>query len=132
MIAMYPVTATAEHFWPDGVDWVVTGGYFALILGTLIAGYVCMALDIRAYWRSLRRALVVISHYRLDLPDWVRRDRPRCIEALDLKLPCTIEDVLSAYRRKVKLLHPDRGGDNREFLQLQQHFEQAMALVAKG
>jgi hypothetical protein len=31
----------------------------------------------------------------------------------------------------VKRLHPDRGGDRREFLRLQAHFEQAMALVSK-
>jgi curved DNA-binding protein CbpA len=36
--------------------------------------------------------------------------------ALGLTLPCTTDDVLAAYRRKVKLLHPDRGGDRREFL----------------
>jgi hypothetical protein len=89
-----------------------------------------MVLDIRAYLRSLRRALVLVTHYRLELPNWVRRDSPRCITALGLRLPCTTEDVLAAYRQKVKLLHPDRGGDRRDFLLLQQHFEQAMVLVA--
>jgi curved DNA-binding protein CbpA len=44
-------------------------------------------------------------------------------------MPCTADDVLAAYRRKVKSLHPDRGGDRREFLRLQTHFEQAMAFV---
>jgi hypothetical protein len=120
-----------QHSWPDGIDWVVTTAYLALILGVVAAGYVCMALDIRAYLRSLRRTLVAISHYRLELPGWVLNDRPRCIEALGLTLPCTAEDVLSAYRSKVKLVHPDRGGDCREFLLLQMHFEQAMALAAK-
>jgi curved DNA-binding protein CbpA len=37
--------------------------------------------------------------------------------------------VLVAYRRKVKKLHPDRGGNRREFLRLQAHFEQAMAFL---
>jgi curved DNA-binding protein CbpA len=46
-------------------------------------------------------------------------------------MPCTQADVLAAYRRKVKSLHPDLGGDQREFLRLQAHFEQAMALVAE-
>jgi hypothetical protein len=124
-------TANLEHSWPDGIDWVVTAAYLALILGVALAGYVCMALDIRDYLRSLRRTLVAISHYRLDLPGWAMKDRPRCIQALGLTLPCTTEDVLSAYRSKVKLVHPDRGGDCREFLRLQVHFEQAMALVAK-
>ena len=51
--------------------------------------------------------------------------------ALGLVMPCTAEDVLAAYRRKVKQLHPDRGGDRREFLRLQAHFEEAMAFVER-
>jgi hypothetical protein len=120
------------HTWPDGIDWVVTTAYFALIVGVVIAGYACIVLDIRAYLRSLRRALVLITHYRMELPDWIRKDRPRCIQALGLTLPCTTDEVLSAYRTKVKEVHPDRGGDSREFLRLQQHFEQAMALAEKA
>ncbi len=123
--------AVSSYHWPDGVDGVLTAGYLALICGIFIAGYGCMVLDIRAYLRSLRRALVVITHYKIELPDWVRRETPRCLQALDLHLPCTVEDVLNAYRRKVKILHPDRGGKRRDFLQLQQHFEQAMALVER-
>jgi hypothetical protein len=116
---------------PDGIDWMITSTYFATAFGLAVLGYVCMVLDIRAYLRSLRRALVLISHYRVELPEWVRRDTPRCILALGLTMPCTQADVLAAYRRKVKSLHPDLGGDQREFLRLQAHFEQAMALVAE-
>ena len=129
---MLIVAASSEHAWPDGLDWTVTALYLGLVLAVLVAGYTCMVLDFRAYLRSLRRALVVISHYRVELPAWVvSRDTPRCIQALGLTLPCTTEEVLSAYRQKVKLLHPDRGGDRRQFLRLQTHFEQAMALLAK-
>jgi hypothetical protein len=126
--------ATATPAWPaDGVDLFATAGYIAGILGIVVTGYACMVLDIRAYMRSLRRrALVLVSYYRLELPAWVRRDSPRCITALGLKLPCTTDDVLAAYRQKVKKLHPDRGGNRRDFLLLQQHFEQAMALVANS
>lgn len=120
-----------NNHWPDGVDWLLTAGYIALICGIFIAGYGCMVLDIRAYLRSLRRALVVVAQNKVDLPDWVLRGTPRCLRALDLHLPCTSEDVLNAYRQKVKILHPDRGGERREFLQLQRHFEQAMALVER-
>jgi hypothetical protein len=74
---------------------------------------------------------VVVSRYRPELPEWVRRTTPQCILALGLTMPSTSEDVLTAYRRKVKQLHPDRGGDRRAFLRLQAHFEQAMALVAE-
>jgi hypothetical protein len=129
MCTVLAVSEASGHFWPDGIDGSVTVGYLALIIGVTVVAYVSMSLHIRDYFRSLRRALVVISQYRLDLPEWIRRDRPRCLQALGLSLPCTSEDVLVAYRRKVKLLHPDRGGDTREFLRLQAYFEQAMALV---
>jgi hypothetical protein len=114
---------------PDQIDLTIAVTYLSVAFGLAALGYVCMALDIRAYLRSLRRALVVISGYRLELPEWVRKDTPRCILALGLTLPCTEEEILAAYRRKVKTMHPDLGGDQREFLRLQQHFEQAMAFV---
>jgi hypothetical protein len=119
----------ATKSWPDGIDSTVTLSYLALAFGLPILGYVCMVLDIRAYLRSLRRAIMVIAGYQSDLPEWVRKNTPRCILALGLTMPCTTDDILAAYRQKVKLLHPDRGGDRREFLRLQAHFEQAMAFV---
>jgi len=128
--ASLAATSSLYRSWPDGIDASVSAVYLALAFGLALLGYVCMVLDIRAYLRSLRRALVLITHYRVDLPEWVRRDTPRCILALGLTMPCTTDDVLAAYRRKVKRLHPDRGGDRREFLRLQTHFEQAMSLVA--
>ena len=71
----------------------------------------------------------LVSNYRPELPEWVRKSTPRCILALGLTMPCTADDVLAAYRRKVKQLHPDLGGDRREFLRLQAHFEQAMEFL---
>jgi hypothetical protein len=124
-------TVLTAQTWPDAIDGSITLVYLAIAFGLAILGYVSMVLDIRAYLRSLRRALVLISNYRPELPQWVRRDTPRCILALGLTLPCTTDDVLSAYRRKVKHLHPDRGGNRRDFLLLQAHFEQAMALLAQ-
>jgi curved DNA-binding protein CbpA len=46
-------------------------------------------------------------------------------------MPCTPAEILAAYRRKVKTMHPDVGGDRREFLRLQGHFEQAMSFVGE-
>jgi hypothetical protein len=123
--------APAGVTWPDGIDSTVTIAYLSAAFGLAALGDLCMVLDFRAYLRSLRRALVVVSNYRPDLPAWVRRDTPRCILSLGLTLPCTANDILAAYRRKVKKLHPDRGGDRREFLRLQAHFEQAMVLVSE-
>jgi hypothetical protein len=124
-----PLIAAASFDWPSGLDWPVLVAYILLVVGLPLLGYIALALDIRAYLRSLRRALVLVSNYRPELPAWVRKDTPRCVLALGLTMPCTANDVLAAYRRKVKLLHPDRGGNRREFLRLQAHFEQAMALV---
>jgi hypothetical protein len=124
----------APRPWPDGIDWPVTLGYLALIVMLPAVGYFFMVLDYRAYLRSLRRALMVVAdgyRYATELPEWVRKNTPRCILALGLTMPCTEEEVLAAYRLKVKQLHPDRGGDRRKFLRLQAHFEQAMALVAE-
>jgi len=121
-------TANAKS-WPDGFDSAMIAWYMAFAFGIPLLGYVCMYLDYRAYLRSLRRAIMVVTGYRSDLPEWIRKTTPRCILALDLVMPCTAEEVLAAYRRKVKLLHPDRGGDRKKFLQLQAHFEQAMAFV---
>lgn len=128
---LFADVAAPPKSWPDGIDWTVTLGYLALAFGLPILGYVCMVLDIRAYMRSLRRAIMVITGYRTDIPEWARKNTPRCILALGLTMPCTSDDILVAYRQKVKLLHPDRGGDRREFMRLQAHFEQAMAFVSK-
>jgi hypothetical protein len=131
MLDCHALAATLfAHTWPDRIDTTIVLGYLALAFGLPLLGYVCMVVDFRAYLRSLRRALVLVSNYRPELPEWVRKNTPRCILALDLTMPCTADDVLAAYRRKVKELHPDRGGDRREFLRLQAHFEQAIAFVA--
>ena len=88
--------------WPDGIDSAAIAWYVAIAFGVPVLGYVCMVLDFRAYLRSLRRALVVVTGYRTELPEWMRKNTPRCILALGLVMPCTAEDVLAAYRRKVK------------------------------
>lgn len=127
-LSLYPALF-ANSDWPDEIDAAATIGYLALALGIPLLGYVFMALDIRAYLRSLRRALVVARNYLPDLPEWARKDTPRCLLALGLTLPCTADEVLAAYRKKVKTLHPDRGGDRRAFLRLQNHFETALRFV---
>jgi hypothetical protein len=116
--------------WPDGVDTAALVAYAAVAFGLPVLGYCVMAVDIRRYLRSLRRALVVVVQAASpSAPYWSARGRPPCLQALDLDLPCTEEQVLAAYRRRVKQLHPDRGGDLRQFLRLQKHFEQAMYLA---
>jgi hypothetical protein len=78
----------------------------------------------------LRRALVVVAAAASrHTPSWAYCDQPPYLQALELTLPCTEKQVLAAYRRRVKELHPDHGGDLKQFLQLQKHFEQAMHLA---
>ena len=97
---LFADVAAPPKSWPDGIDWTVTLSYLALAFGLPILGYVCMVLDIRAYLRSLRRAIMVIAGYRTELPEWARKNTPRCILALGLTMPCTSDDILVAYRRK--------------------------------
>jgi hypothetical protein len=104
--------------------------YLCLAFGLPAVGYWIMAIDFRRYLRSLRRALVVVAHMaNHSTPYWARLDEPPCLLALELRWPCTEEQVLAAYRKRVKDLHPDRGGDLQQFLRLQSHFEQAMQLA---
>jgi hypothetical protein len=99
---------------------------FLVVAAVLPAlGYIYMYVDFRAYLRSLRRAIALVRNYLPQIPQWARQETPRCLSAFGLSMPCTLDDLKSAYRRKVKTLHPDRGGDRRKFLTLQGHFEQA-------
>jgi hypothetical protein len=119
----------AQSVWPDGIDAVAVAYFIGIAFGLPLLGYLFMVLDFRAYLRSLRRAMIVVRSYAPDLPEWVRKETPRCLLALGLTLPCTEDDVYVAYRRKVKKLHPDRGGNRDEFLRLQSHFEQSLAFI---
>ena len=125
LLAKIPILPT----WPDDVDRVLTSGYVALIIGLPLLGYVFMVHDFRRYLRSLRRALMVVAQVMPSTPYWARRQRPACMKAFGLHLPCTEEEVLAAYRDLAKMLHPDRGGDLQKFLRLQKHFEQALRMV---
>jgi hypothetical protein len=55
--------------------------------------------------------------------------RPDFMVILGLLPPYTIEDVKAAYRDKVKLAHPDRGGSVEAFNDIQTAFERAQAYL---
>lgn len=103
--------------------------FLAIAFGLPFLGWLAAVLDFRAYLRRLRGALVVVRRYTLDAPLWALRDRPACLEELGLTAGCTREEVMAAYRQRVKLVHPDRGGDRRQFDRLQQRFREAIQLV---
>ncbi|HMO83484.1 MAG TPA: J domain-containing protein [Lacipirellulaceae bacterium] len=82
----------------------------------------------------MRRALAVVagaSVHTSATPEWALRDRPPCLTALGLDLNSTEEQVMAAYRQYVKRLHPDHGGNLQQFLRLQRHLDQALALVRR-
>jgi hypothetical protein len=128
-VALSILAEISPPTWPDGLDASVTVLYLAILFGIPLLGYVFMVLDFRRYLRSLRRALVVVTQAVPIAPYWSLLQRPACLRTFDLQLPCTEEDVLAAYREQAKTMHPDRGGDLQQFLQLQKHFEQALALI---
>jgi hypothetical protein len=121
------VSASADEL-AQAVTLIMMGLFFGLPL----LGYVFMAIDIRRWLRSLRRALVLVQQMATDLPGWAQKDSPACLDALGLTFPCSTAEVTAAYRRKVKDLHPDRGGQIQDFLRLQRHFEQALQLAIGG
>lgn len=120
----------AASDWPGGLDFTVTMIYIVIVVALPIIGYVFMVLDIRSYMRRIRGLLIHVSSYSdvVRTPDWLVRE-PTEIAALGLTMPCTEDDVLRAYRERVKELHPDRGGDRRRFLRFQAQFEAAVDFV---
>ncbi len=120
----------AASDWPGSLDFTVTMVYIVIVVALPIMGYVFMVLDIRRYMRRIRGLLIQVSSYAdgVRTPDWLVRE-PAEIAALGLTMPCTEDDVLRAYRERVKELHPDRGGDRRRFLRFQAQFEAAVDFV---
>ena len=136
MYSAHPVTEAthcmllAVRHWPDSFDATITLAFLCAVVSLATLGYVFMVLDYRSYLRSLRRALVRVVNYLPSVPEWAKVETPRCIAALGLRMPCTEPELLHAYRSRVKTLHPDRGGDKRRFLSLQQNFEEALAYLS--
>jgi len=117
----------AAIHWLDGLDALLIAIYLAAVIALPAAGYVYLVIDVRAYLRRLRGVLVRLYSYEAArrLPDWAVHS-PRVLATFDLAMPCTEEDILKAYRERVKRLHPDRGGDRKQFLRLQAQFEAAL------
>ena len=115
--------------WPDSFDFTAIGVYLGLTIGAIVIGYALMVIDIRAYLRALRGALVKVAYHFQNVPTWARYETPHCLRALGLMLPCTEQEVREAYRSFAEKLHPDRGGDRKQFMQLQRDFEASMRFL---
>ncbi len=119
----------ADKSWPDALDFTATIGLLAAAVLIPAAGYVFMVSDFRTYLRSLTRVLTKVVRYLPEWPDWARQETPAPIASFGLRMPCTEDDLKRAYRKRVKKLHPDRGGDQKKFLRLQQQFEEALNIL---
>lgn len=54
---------------------------------------------------------------------------PPCLEELGLRFPCTADEVRVSFQRKVRLAHPDRGGDVESFVRLRAAYHEALTLL---
>lgn len=115
--------------WIDPYNGAAALIFLVLFVAVPALGYVFMAVDFRAYLRSLRRSLVRVYTYVTHDPPWYRPAVPPCLTVFDLGAQCTEEQLKQAYFERVKLLHPDRGGDKKKFMRLQARFEEALAFV---
>lgn len=114
---------------PDLLDALLMVLYLAMVVGLPLIGYWLMVIDIRAYLRSLRRALMVMRNHLPELPAWARQHTPGCLRSLGLEMPCKEEDIKRAYRSLAEDMHPDRGGDRRRFMILQRQYEEALKFM---
>jgi hypothetical protein len=121
----------AGHDFPDAFDVAICCAVLGSLFAVVLSGHVLLVLDVRAWIRSLRRALVVIADHLPHFPRWARGQTPRCMSALGVQLPCSKEQLLNAYRQKVKQYHPDRGGDRKRFMRLQADFEEALEFLTR-
>lgn len=111
--------------WPDGIDLLILSGLGVVVVIALIFGLGYWFADLRAWLRACGRKLVLVRDYLPQIPLWARHKTPRSLRVFGLKLPCDEQDLLQAYRQKVKGNHPDHGGDLEDFMQLQTDFEEA-------
>ncbi len=123
--------ANSFHHWPTAFDAATVLLFVVAAISLPALGYVFLALDIRRYLRSLNRALIRVASQLYSTPRWALPETPRCLAVFGLQIPCTEEELMSAYREKVKKLHPDRGGDKRRFLVLQAQFTEAMKQIGE-
>lgn len=123
------VTIAGVNKWPDAIDLAIIGFGLALLLGLPLLGHWLAVLDLRAYLRSLKGMLVKATHVFPGMPSWARYHTPGCLLALGLKLPCTEDEVKTAYRSLAQIHHPDRGGDREKFTMLQTHFDNSIQFL---
>ena len=117
------------HAWPDSLDAAALVAFLLVAVALPALGYFFAVADFRRYLRSLRRVISTIVYRDMGTPEWAKPKVPRCVAVFGLDWPCSEEQLTQVYRRRIKTLHPDRGGDERRFLLQQRYFEEALALI---
>lgn len=115
--------------WPDGVDSIALAIFLCIVVLLPAIGYWFMIIDVRAYLRALRGALVVVRNRLRGVPKWAKQETPGCLRSLGLEIPCSEADIKQAYRKLAEDMHPDRGGDRHKFMLLRRHFEESLAFI---
>ena len=126
---MFDTLLPLANTWPDALDRATIVAYLTLVLVLPAIGYLFAIADFRSYLRAMRGVLIVVRQGAPRMPAWVRLETPSCLRALGLTAGCSETEVKRAYRRQAELLHPDRGGDRRRFMRLQDEFEMALEFV---
>jgi hypothetical protein len=56
--------------------------------------------------------------------------RAPCLEALELPANATMAQIKARFRHLSRSMHPDAGGDEKEFVRLRRYYEEALSLCA--
>jgi hypothetical protein len=78
----------------------------------------------RSYWNDYYR------DPELFRAECGQASRPACLEALDLPRDATADQIKARFRRLSRSMHPDAGGDEKAFVALRRHYEEALCLRA--
>lgn len=54
---------------------------------------------------------------------------PPCLKELNLEFGCSVEDIEKAFSRRVRIVHPDRGGEIEAFVRVRSAYLEAMDLI---
>lgn len=115
--------------WPDPIDYIVIISLTIALVVAVVLGFGFMFFDLRAWHRAWRKALAIVRDYLPHIPAWAKYQTPGCLLSFGLRMPCTEADLLREYRKKVKHIHPDRGGDRKRFMKFQNDFEASLEFL---
>lgn len=108
---------------------LTVGGFMPLAL-VLWALWLYLTVAPFQLWRRRPRNARLMAENEFDELMARRAAGPAFMTTLGLRLPCTADDIKTAFRNRSKTLHPDRGGDVRQFIALHDAYEEALRFIA--